>query len=275
MNLIAALFFFILSLNTAHAQISPNNFPDDDLNVGSDIFQDFNEDIEASQVAEDERFYRYSRFYSINIGMGFTTFTGNRGLAFEDNHPSFNFGLVYFLDFQNAFVMGITLSQHIAFVDSYVTGSSSQQLKTIEQNMLRPYFGFRYYVDTTDLGTAITYSNPYFVGRIEYWYNTTNFPENDKLSSTDDGSGVGTGFGVGLEFPIEIKKTYFNVEFLYHIVNFGDKYTTDYRRIPDGEEEDTCSTEGGTSTSECASTNGYQDLRGDVLTLMFNYVISY
>ena len=271
----SALFILILLASTTSlfAQFSPNEFPEDDLDVGSDIFQDFNEDLEATQVAEDERFYRYSRFYSINLGMGFTTFTGNRGLAFEDNHPSFNFGLVYFLDFQNAFVMGIALSQHVAFIDSTTTGSPTEPFRSVEQNMLRPYFGFRYYVDTTDLGTAITYSNPYFVGRVEYWYNTTNFPENEGFSSDDDGSGIGTGFGFGLEFPIEIKKTYFNVEFLYHIVNFGDKYTQDYRPIPPGEEEDSCGT---TGDQPCESSrNGYQDLTGDVLTLMFNYVISY
>lgn len=259
-------------------QMNQNGFPDDDLEVGSDIFQDFNEDLEATQVAEDERFYRYSRFYSINLGMGFTTFTGNRGLAFEDNHPSFHFGLLYFLDFQNAFVMGLALSQHIAFLDSYTTGSPTQRIRSIEQNMLRPYFGFRYYVDTTDLGTAITYSNPYFIGRIEYWYVTTNFPENKDFSSDEDASGMGTGFGFGLEFPIEIKKTYFNVEFLYHKVNFGDKFTTDYRRIPSGQEENACGTDNNpdsSGTSPCRSENGYQDLNGDVITLMFNYVISY
>lgn len=274
MKLKAFAFFLICSISSVQAQVAPGGFPDDDLNVGSDIFQDFNEDLEATQVAEDERFYRYSRFYSINLGIGFTTFTGNRGLAFEDNNPSFNFGLVYFLDFQNAFVMGIALSQHIAFIDSFTNGSKSEQIGRIEQNMLRPYIGFRYYVDTTDLGTAITYSNPYFVGRLEYWYNTTNFPDNKKFSSTSDGSGVGTGFGAGLEFPIEIKKTYFNVEFLYHIVNFGDKYTQDYRKIPEGKEATACSG-GGTSQEACKSTNGYQDFKGDVITLMFNYVISY
>ena len=33
--------------------------------------------------------------------------------------------------------------------------------------MLRVYFSYRYYIDTSELGTAITYSNPYFTGRIK------------------------------------------------------------------------------------------------------------
>jgi hypothetical protein len=249
--------------------VSPNGFPEDDINVSSDIFQDFNEDLEANQVMEDERFYRYARFYSVMLGIGFTTFTDNRGIAYEDNHPSFNFGLLYFLDFQNAFIMGIAYSKHTMFIDTYVNSSPTQIIGAVETNMLRPYVGFRYYIDTTDLGTAITYSNPYFVGRVEYWYQTNVFTERDGFSDKE-GGGLGMGIGAGLEFPIEIKKTYFNVEFLYHTVSFFDKYTQDYRQIPADDISQT-----GCNGGPCESDYGYDDLRGDVITIMFNYVISY
>lgn len=249
--------------------VAGSPFPEDDLNVGDDIFQDFNEDLEATQVMEDERFYRYARFYSIQMGLGFTTFTGNRGLAYEDNNPSFNFGLMYFLDFQNVFVMGIAYSKHTMFIDTYVNGSKTEIIGAVETNMLRPYFGFRYYMDTSDLGTAITYSSPYFVGRVEYWYQTNTFPENADLSD-QEGGGLGAAAGFGLEFPIEIKKTYFNIEFLYHRVNFFDKFTQDFRQIPDEDVDQTAC--GG---NPCESEFGFDDLRGDVITVMFNYTISY
>ena len=251
---------FLLSVNT-YAQNS-GGFDNDELNVGGDIFQDFNEDLEATQVMEDERFYRYSRFFSVMLGVGLTTFTDNRGLAYTDNHPSFNFGLLYFLDFQNAFVMGIAYSKHTMFIDTFVVGSPDQIIGAVESNMLRPYVGFRYYVDTSDLGTAITYSNPYFIGRVEYWYQTLVFPERDFQNI--EGGGIGVGLGAGLEFPIEIKKTYFNVEFLWHRVNFFDKFTQDYREIP--EDQRIADREYGP---------GFEDLRGDALTLMFNYVMSW
>ena len=54
---------------------------DDDVSVGSDIFNDFSEDLESSQVLEDERYYRYGRFFSVNLGTGVTNFTGKRGRA--------------------------------------------------------------------------------------------------------------------------------------------------------------------------------------------------
>lgn len=237
----------------------------DDLNVGGDIFSDFNEDLEASQVMENERFYRYSRFFSINLGLGATTFSGNRGLAYTDNHPSFNFSLMYFINFQNVFVMGFAYSKHTMFIDTFVNGSPTQIIGAVETSMLRPYFGFRYYVDTSDLGTAITYSNPYFIGRLEYWYQTNQYRENTNFSDKS-GGGLGTGLGFGLEFPIELKKTYFNIEFLFHSVNFFDKYTQDYRRIPDDQNQD---------VTKYPSKYGYDDLTGNVYTLMFNYCISW
>lgn len=258
------IFILILSI-PAWGQFTPQGFQEEDeLNIGGDIFSDFNEDLEASQVMEDERFYRYSRFVSLNLGLGVTTFTGNRGLAYEDNHPSFGLGLMYFIDFQNVFVMGFEYSQHTMFIDTYVNGYKDQQIGAVVTSMFRPYFGFRYYIDTSDLGTAITYSNPYFIGRAEYWYQTNRFPEADGVSDEANG-GVGLGFGGGLEFPIEIKKSYFNVEFLYHTVNFFDKYTQDYRKISDDD----------VAAGANSSDYGYEDLTGNVISIMFNYVISW
>lgn len=264
--IIFLLFSFCLSLSSvSFAQTSPQGFDmGDDLNIGGDIFSDFNEDLEASQVMEDERFYRYSRFFSVNIGLGATTFTGNRGLAYTDNHPSYNFAVMYFINFQNVFVMGFEYSKHTMFIDTHVNGHQSEIIGAVETSMMRPYFGFRYYIDTADLGTAITYSSPYFVGRMEYWYQTNTYPEADDISD-EAGGGIGTGLGFGFEFPIELKKTYFNVEFMYHTVNFMDKYTMDYRKIEDPDHDQ----------STYPSTYGYDDLSGSVYTMFLNYSISW
>jgi len=235
---------------------------EDDFNVGGDIFSDFNEDLESSQVIEDERFYRYSRFFSLNLGLGVTSFTGNRGLAYTDNHPSYALTLMYFLDFQNVFIMGFEYSKHTMFIDTYVNGHKDEILGSVVTSMLRPFFGFRYYMDTSDLGTAITYSNPYFVGRMEYWYQTNTFPESNDISD-EAGGGIGTGIGFGLEFPIELRKTYFNVEFMFHTVNFFDKYTQDYRKIET------------VSDPTKPSKYGYDDLTGNVITFFGSYNISW
>jgi hypothetical protein len=228
---------------------------EDDLTPGSDIFSDFNEDLESAQVLEDERFYRYGRFFSVNLGGGFTTFTGNRGKAYEDNHPTFHLSTNYFLDFQSAIILGIEYSKHTMILDTEVNGYPTQgRLGAVVTDFSRVFVGYKYYIDTTDLGTAITYSNPHFIGRLEYWYQTTKFIDAKSLPK-DSGGGLGTGIGMGLEFPIELKKSYVSVEGIYHVVNFYDKFTQDFRQKP----------------NDADSTYGYEDLTGNVLTLIFTY----
>ena len=267
MKLYLDLFVFCFSISSSVFSQTPaaNDFDiDGDINVGGDIFSDFNEDLEASQVMEDERFYRYSRFFGVNLGVGLTSFTGNRGLAYQDNHPSFAITMMYFINFQSVFIIGFEHSQHTMFIDTFVNGSPNQLIGAVETSMLRTFVGMRHYIDTSDLGTAITYSNPYFVGRLEYWYQSNSFPENQNLSD-EAGGGLGTGFGFGLEFPMTLKESYFNIEFMYHMVNFFDKFTQDYRRITDPDHDQ----------ENFPSEYGFDDLTGDVMTLMFSYNISW
>lgn len=228
---------------------------EDELNPGSDIFSDFNEDLESAQVLEDERFYRYGRFFSVNLGGGFTTFTGNRGQAYEDNNPSFHLSTNYFLDFQKAIQLGLEYSKHTMILDTVVNGYKEKgRLGAVVTDFTRVFVGYKYYIDTTDLGTAITYSNPHFIGRIEYWYQTSKFIDQDTIPD-DKGGGIGTGLGFGLEFPVELKQSYIGVEAIYHVVNFYDKFTQDFRQIP----------------GDPDSTYGYEDLTGNVMSLIFTY----
>lgn len=233
---------------------------EDDLNIGGDIFTDFNEDLEATQIIEDERFYRYGRFYSFQIGLGLTAFDGNRGSAYENDPPTFQLGIAYFLDFNSSFVMGLEYSKHHMFIDQAVNGSrnlssTDSGFGLIDVAMLRAYWGYRYYIDTANLGTAITYSNPYLTGRVEYWYVVNKFRDQPSIDD-DTGGGLGFGLGFGLEFPIRIKESYINAEFLFHTVNFHDKFTQDFRPIE-------------------GSDFGFDDLTGNVYTTIVAYVISY
>mgnify|MGYP006189210495 CR=1 FL=1 len=252
------VFLFLLALPLiAFAQSNDQIMQEleDDFTPGSDIFTDFNEDLESAQVLEDERFYRYGRFFSVNLGGGFTTFTGNRGKFYEDNHPTFHLSVNYFLDFQRAITLGLEYSKHTAIVDSEVNGfPTNGKLGAVVTDFTRVFVGYKYYIDTSDLGTAITYSNPHFIGRVEYWYQSTKYIDQDTLPK-NTGGGIGTGVGMGLEFPIELKESYVSVEALYHMVNFYDKFTQDYRQIPENED----------------SPYGFEDLTGNVISLIVTY----
>ncbi|MCB9092809.1 MAG: hypothetical protein H6620_09640 [Halobacteriovoraceae bacterium] len=213
---------------------------DDDLNVGGDIFTDFQESLESSQIYEEERFYRYGRFFSVNFGLGATTFTGNRGIAYHDKQPTFALSTNYFVDFRHSFTLGVEYSKHVMFIDTVTKKYTDTAPGAIEVNLIRPFFGYRYYFDTSDLSSPFTYSNPYFTARLEYWYQTNKFVESAADSTSEEtqrGGGIGFGLGFGFEFPIEFKKSYVGVEGLVHQVNFFDKYTSDYQVSPNGDSE--------------------------------------
>lgn len=259
----AFLFFILFSLPfQAMSQSSEQIMQEmeDDSTLGGDIFSDFNEDLEASQVLEDERYYRYGRFFSVNLGTGLTTYTGNRGAAYDDNPPTYHLSVNYFLDFQNVVGLGIEYSKHTMILDTatVVTRDNGAIIGAVETAMLRTFFHYKYYIDTTDLGTAFTYSNPHFIGRFEYWYQTNKFIDQPTLPN-QKGGGVGTAVGLGLEFPVELKKSYIGVQVLYHVVNFFDKFTQDYRQIPEGQ------------TNADKSTYGYDDLTGGVISGIVSY----
>jgi len=254
LTLLSLIFFSFQSWAQSTDQIMQELEGETILN-GGDIFSDFNEDIESSQVLEDERFYRYGRFFSVNLGGGLTTFTGNRGQAYQDNHPTFHLSVNYFLDFQNAILLGVEYSKHTMILDTVVNGyPDSGQIGAVVTDMTRLFVGYKYYIDTTDLGTAITYSNPYFVGRLEYWYQKNKFLDKPNIADIK-GGGIGTGLGFGFEFPVELKASYIDVEFLYHVVNFFDKFTQDYAQ----------------NTTIPGSTFGYDDLTGNVISVIVTY----
>lgn len=222
---------------------------DEDLNIGGDIFSDFNEDLEEQQIYEDERYYKYGRFFSFSMGVGYTTWNGNRGQMYEDLPPTFNLTVQYFSDFQSAWNIGFAYSKHNISLATRTQGITTAA--SIDVSMLRMYFGYRYYFDTSNLGTAITYSNPYITARFEYWYEEEKI-ETVAGTTKDNYGGAGLGLGGGLEFPIKIKESYVNVEGLIHTVALQDVRTIKY-----------ASYQGGP---------GVPDLSGFAYSLTVNYV---
>lgn len=251
------ILIFTLACSLSWSQ-DPFSIEDDELKIGPDIFSDFNEGYESASVQEDERFFRYGRFFSLNLSMGLTSFDGNRGQAYENNPPSYGISVYHFQDFQSAYGLGFAYSKHhITLGEPTLAFKGAEQINIVSVSMLRVYFSYRYYLDTSDLGTAITYANPYFIGRMEYWYVTNKFDEVVNIGD-DSGGGIGTGLGFGLEFPIKLKESYLGFEFIWHSVDYHDKFTTNYRPDPDG-----------------TSSFGFNDLTGNAWTTMVSYVFSW
>lgn len=252
------IFIFQNHSNLAFAQDGNDIFAadDDDLNIGGDIFTDFNEEMENSKVIEDERFYRFGRFFTFNVGLGFTWFDGNRGIAYDNPPPSYALGFTFFKDFQSALNLGLEFSKHTMFLAGPTMAYPTAKVPgLIEVNMLRVHFSYRHYIDTTNLGTAITYSNPYFTGRMEYWYQTLKFRD-QKNFDNKSGGGLGLGLGFGLEFPIEVRESYWGIESLIHTVNYFDKDSNDYQPNP-------------------ATGPGYDNLNGNAYSTMIYYIFNW
>jgi len=251
------IIFSPLSWGQAGADSADIGIDEDDISLSGDIFTDFNEELGASKITEDERYYAYGRFFSFNLGLGLTTFNGNRGIAYENDPPTYGISLHYFMDFNSAFGLGLEYSKHHFFIDEPVHAYYPDPPGLIEVGMLRTFFSYRYYIDTANLGTAVTYSNPYMTSRLEYWYTTNRFIDQSNIENKT-GGGLGFGLGGGLEFPIALKESYINIEFLYHTVSFFDKYTQDYR------------------PHEKSKTGfGYDDLTGDAFSTMVYYVLGW
>ena len=59
-------------------------------------------------MARDERVFRYSRFFSFQMGMGTTFYDGNRGAAYLNDPPTIGFQVNYFMNFRVSVGMGFT-----------------------------------------------------------------------------------------------------------------------------------------------------------------------
>ena len=254
-KLLAVLLFF-LSCN-GFANIESLNIENDDLNLGStDIFNDFNEDYENTKVLEDENFYQYARFYNVSLSLGHTMFDGNRGSAYVNEPPTLGISLNYFINFRTSMGIGWAYSQHHFFIDQAVNGYNPDPPGAIAVRCLRFFINYRHYLDTSNLGTAITYANPYFALSMEYWYITNRFIDQSQLEN-EKGGGFGFGYGGGLEFPIKLRDTYLGVEFLIHSINFHDKYTQKYRALVTG------------------TGFGYSDMSGTGYTTKVSYIFGW
>lgn len=173
----------------------------------------------------DERFFRYSRFFNFEISMGFTAFDGNRGSAYDNQNPSFGASVHYFMESNLTMGVGAAFSKHAMLIEEPTRGYPQEGgVGLIDVELYRFHYTIRFYIDTTNLGTAITFANPYLVGRIEYWYESNIFRDQPNIDP-QKGGGLGFSGGLGLEFPIEFKEYYLGIEFLAHSLNLPDEYT--------------------------------------------------
>jgi hypothetical protein len=95
-------------------------------------------------------------------------------------------------------------------------------------NILRVGLDVKYYFETKNLSSTISFANPFILlgagafSKNQYYYTT-------QLTDTD--TAVGISLGAGLEFAIKPRKTYFQIEGKIHFVPYKDTGSTLFTNV--------------------------------------------
>ena len=164
-------------------------------------------------------FFQFGRFFGISLGLGTEFADGYRGALWQGGFPLVDFKFHYWFDFNLALDMGLSIASH--FYDT-----KANNLGRVDVTMFHPGFDLKYYFDTKNLGSAISFSNPYIAVGLGSYTKTENYL---LLATQDSSTGLGLSLGAGLEFVINPKRTYISIEGKAHFVRFKDTYTTTFQ----------------------------------------------
>ncbi len=180
-------------------------------------FTEYGEFNEETQEAEDMKFYQSARLFAVQLGLGMSGATGNRGRLWEGGFPMIDFRTVYWFTFNFALDLDLTSMKHGYSVPE-LGGHTDVSLLVLGANL-------RYYLDTRDASAPIAFANPFLqLGIGSYTLTQTTPSEN----TTDRDTSFGISAGAGLEFAIKPKSTYLSVDARIHSVTFNDTHSTSY-----------------------------------------------
>ena len=226
----------------APSDVGKVNHPEEE-DFSETPFTEYGEFNEDKDEQEDSNFFAHGRFFGVSLGAGYETMGGNRGLLYQGGLPLIDFKLHYWFDFNFALDMGFSIAPHF-FETSQERGGH------VDVNLLRIGLNAKYYIDTKNLSAPISFANPFVtVGFGAYTQTKTAYAQG---STPDSDTGIGFCLGGGLEFAIRPKKTYFQFEGKYHMVNFNDTYSSLYQ-----------------------SANGIADLTGPIYTVQSNLLFTW
>ncbi len=185
-------------------------------------YGEFNQDEDE---AEELRFYQHGRLFGFGFGLGLSGATGERGRLYEGGFPSLNVRTQYWFGFDLAIQLELLTMKH-----SYTVAPAKGG--TFAMNMAMLGVQFKYYLDVKNLTAALTFANP------NLNLGVGSYTKSDVPSETDTPekeTSFGLNFGLGLEFPVINKKTYFTFDSRFHIVTFKDSNSVDFEDPESGE----------------------------------------
>jgi hypothetical protein len=184
-------------------------------------FTSYGEFNENEEEEADSKFFQYGRFFGASLGLGAEMVDGNRGALWQGGFPMVDFKLHYWFDFNLALDLGFFTAQHYFNTTAAGYGYTNVNLFHIGVDV-------KYYFDTKNLSSAISFASPYIIAGAGSYSITEN---TQAQSSQNNYTSVGICLGVGLEFVISPRKSYFELEGKGHFVTFQDTYTSVFSSV--------------------------------------------
>lgn len=239
--LLFSLAVFLLSLpvyaaGSAEKKDDKVSTPEED-DYSTTPYTGYGEFDEDREEAENAYFYQHGRFFGLSLGTGYEGALGNRGKLWDGAFPIIDIRLHYWFDMNFAMDIGFYSAHH-----SYVKYSDRT---TTDVGIFTLGTALKYYFDTQNLSSAITFANPYVLGGIGTYREAKT--AQGANSSADDHS-FGANLGFGMEFALSHKRTYFYMEARMHFPHFKDADSNEFNNPTDG---------------------GFQNLNGPLYTLGF------
>lgn len=179
--------------------------PEED-DFGNTPFTEYGEFNEEADEEQDNKFMQYGRLFGVSLGLGFQGVTGQRGAIYDGGFPLIDLKVHYWFDFNLAMDMNVfTVAHHYtAYADGVKTSPYREDVTIIRLGL-----DLKYYFETKNLSSAISFANPYVLIGGGY-FSKTQVNSSDQVSDSD--SAIGLTAGAGLEFPLKQRKAYFALE---------------------------------------------------------------
>ncbi len=193
----------------------------DDSDYSSSAFSGYGEFQSWTDEESDVKFFQFGRFFGVSLGTGVQMLDGARGSLWQGGFPVVDVKIHYWFDFQLAMDLNYYSAQH--YYDTTALG-----LGRVAINFNQIGMHLKYYFDTKNLSSTISFANPYVIAGFGSYSKT----ENSLVQQTQaPETSMGVSGGFGLEFVIQPRKTYFELETKIHAIIFQDTYTTNFTGV--------------------------------------------
>jgi hypothetical protein len=214
--LLPFLLLFALSARADEIREVPNPASSEEDDFSESPFTEYGEFNEDEDEAAAADFFQFGRFFGVSAGGGMEGATGNRGLLLKGGFPLVTLKVHYWFDYNFALSMGFFTASH------YYEAPDANNVLT---NVNITQFGLELYayLPNRNASAALTFAHPYAVVGIGSYSKSESV--GDDNTTTKDAT-FGFNAGAGLEFLVQHRKTYFQLEGRLHFVNYQDTYSS-------------------------------------------------